>query len=64
MNNAGVIQRLDTTMYEDNGYTINETLTALGAGVYNNCYDATKMNYKAYDTVTDLPKNTWCRSPG
>ncbi|XP_022826463.1 xanthine dehydrogenase 1-like [Spodoptera litura] len=64
VNNAGVIQRLDTTIYEDNGYTINETLTALGAGVYNNCYDATKMNFKAYDTITDMAKNTWCRSPG
>lgn len=64
VNRAGVIQRLNSTIYEDNGYKVNETLTALGADVYNNCYDATKINYKAFDTVTDTAKNTWCRSPG
>ncbi|KAJ8719963.1 hypothetical protein PYW07_012006 [Mythimna separata] len=64
VNRAGVIQRLNTTIYEDNGHMLNETLTAFGADVYYNCYDATKMNYKSFDTVTDTAKNTWCRSPG
>ncbi|XP_075976857.1 uncharacterized protein LOC142977055 [Anticarsia gemmatalis] len=64
VNNSGVIQYINHTIYEDNGYKINETLTALGVDVFYNCYDVKKYNFKAYDTITDNAKNTWCRAPG
>ncbi|CAD0197572.1 unnamed protein product [Chrysodeixis includens] len=61
---SGKIQKIDLSLYEDNGYKINETLSALGVDVYYNCYDATKFNYKLFDTITETAKNSWCRSPG
>lgn len=64
VNHSGQIQKIDLSIYEDNGYKINETLSALGVDVFNNCYDATKFNYKLFDTITDTAKNSWCRSPG
>ncbi|XP_063894693.1 xanthine dehydrogenase/oxidase [Helicoverpa armigera] len=63
VNKSGVIQSLNTIIYEDNGYKVSETLTALTADVYYNCYIATAMNFKSYDITTDTHKNTWCRSP-
>ncbi|XP_026741742.1 xanthine dehydrogenase/oxidase-like [Trichoplusia ni] len=64
VNHSGQIQKIDLSIYEDNGYKINETLSALGVDVFNNCYDATRFNYKLFDTITDTAKNSWCRSPG
>ncbi|CAB3227920.1 unnamed protein product [Arctia plantaginis] len=64
VNKSGVIQYINETMYEDNGYKRNEILSTLGTGVYNNCYDATKFNYKVFDTITETAKNSWCRAPG
>ncbi|XP_031766920.2 aldehyde oxidase 1-like [Galleria mellonella] len=64
VNATGIIQYLNYNTYEGNGYTINETLSMLGAGVFNNCYNKTRWNFKGYDVTTDLAKNTFCRSPG
>ncbi|XP_026741596.1 xanthine dehydrogenase-like [Trichoplusia ni] len=64
VNREGLIQSLDSNLYEDSGYVINEMMSTLGLDVYNNCYDKSKINYKVYDTVTDMASNTFCRSPG
>ncbi|XP_041981242.1 xanthine dehydrogenase-like [Aricia agestis] len=60
----GVIQYNNFSSYSDNGYIVNEPLINLGLDVYNNCYDKTRWNYKAFNTLTDTASNTWCRSPG
>ncbi|XP_059045106.1 uncharacterized protein LOC131840908 [Achroia grisella] len=64
INASGIIQYLNYNLYEGNGYTINEQLSMLSIGVYNNCYKKTRWNFKGYDVITDLAKNTFCRSPG
>ncbi|KAJ8719329.1 hypothetical protein PYW08_011504 [Mythimna loreyi] len=64
VNKSGVIQYLNNTNYTDNGSKINEPVIAYGFDVYHNVYDVSKINFKAYNTVTDTPKNTFCRSPG
>ncbi|XP_026741880.1 aldehyde oxidase 1-like [Trichoplusia ni] len=64
VNSSGVLQYVNTTIYTDNGHMINEPCIVYGTDTYHNCYDASKYNYKAYNTVTDTPKNTFCRSPG
>ncbi|KAJ8719962.1 hypothetical protein PYW07_012005 [Mythimna separata] len=64
VNKSGVIQYLNNTNYTDNGSKVNEPVIAYGFDVYHNVYDVTKINYKAYNTITDTPKNTFCRSPG
>ncbi|KOB70290.1 Aldehyde oxidase AOX1 [Operophtera brumata] len=64
VNATGVIQSIVYRQYEDNGYKIDETLTLLGADVYNNCYTNTKWDFAVYDAITDTAKNSWCRSPG
>ncbi|KAJ8719328.1 hypothetical protein PYW08_011503 [Mythimna loreyi] len=64
VNNTGVIQTLDITSYTDNGCIVNEPVTAYGYDAYYNVYDVGKINYKSYNTVTDTPSNTFCRSPG
>uniref|UniRef100_A0A2A4JUF7 FAD-binding PCMH-type domain-containing protein n=1 Tax=Heliothis virescens TaxID=7102 RepID=A0A2A4JUF7_HELVI len=64
VNKSGIFQYINYSLYEDNGYAVNENLTGFGVNVYNNCYNATTWNYKAINTITDTAKNTWFRSPG
>ncbi|KAJ8719960.1 hypothetical protein PYW07_012003 [Mythimna separata] len=64
VNSSGVIQYLNNTSYTDNGCVVSEPVIAYGFDVYHNVYDTTRINYKAYNTVTDTPSNTFCRSPG
>ncbi|KAJ8719961.1 hypothetical protein PYW07_012004 [Mythimna separata] len=64
VNKSGVLQYLNTTNYTDNGIYINEPIVGYGFGVYHNVYDITKITYKAYNSVTDTPSTTFCRSPG
>ncbi|CAB3227915.1 unnamed protein product [Arctia plantaginis] len=64
VNKSGAFQYVNYTIYEDNGYAVNENLTEFGSKVYHNCYNASTWNYKCYNTITDTAKNTWFRSPG
>lgn len=64
VNDSGVIQHVDYTLYEDNGYKVNETLFQLGVEIYYNVYDSSRWSFKGYNVLTDTPKNTWCRAPG
>ncbi|XP_026741583.1 xanthine dehydrogenase/oxidase-like isoform X2 [Trichoplusia ni] len=64
VNSSGQLQYLNAELYEDNGYKTNEMVSTIGMDVYNNCYDKSKINFKYYDSITDMPKNTFCRSPG
>ena len=64
VNKSGVIQYMNNTNYTDNGCKINEPVVGYGYDVYHNVYDVKKINYAAYNCVTDTAKNTFCRSPG
>ncbi|KAM3961536.1 LOW QUALITY PROTEIN: uncharacterized protein ACR2FA_004430 [Aphomia sociella] len=63
-NASGEIQYLNYNLYEGNGYTTNELVSMLAYGVFNNCYNKKRWDFKGFDVTTDLPKNTYCRSPG
>ncbi|XP_053608547.1 uncharacterized protein LOC128674181 isoform X2 [Plodia interpunctella] len=64
VNADGLVQYVNYAIYEGNGYTYNETLSMLGADLYNNCYNKERWNFNGYDVITDLAKNTFCRAPG
>ncbi|XP_047508503.1 xanthine dehydrogenase/oxidase-like isoform X1 [Pieris napi] len=64
LNREGVIQYMDYTIYEDNGYLVNERLVMLTYDVYYNCYQQDRFNFKAFDVITNTASNTFCRSPG
>ncbi|XP_041981243.1 xanthine dehydrogenase-like [Aricia agestis] len=64
VNDQGVIQYINFSIYADNGYIYNENFTYYGMDAYYNCYDRGPWNYTSYNTVTDTASNTWCRSPG
>ncbi|XP_045452021.1 LOW QUALITY PROTEIN: xanthine dehydrogenase-like [Melitaea cinxia] len=60
----GKIQYLNHSLYNDNGYVINEPLMMFGVELYSNVYNNEAWNHKSFNTVTDTPSNTWVRSPG
>ncbi|KAJ2951525.1 hypothetical protein O0L34_g13677 [Tuta absoluta] len=64
VNEQGVIQYNNYDIYEDNGYIINEPFNFYVIDAYNNCYSNERWNFKIFNTVTNTPSNTWCRSPG
>ncbi|VVC98271.1 unnamed protein product, partial [Leptidea sinapis] len=63
VNQRGEIQFLKYELYSDNGYIIDEPLTALGLDSYYNCYDKSTWDYTVLNSITDTASNTWCRSP-
>ncbi|XP_041981244.1 xanthine dehydrogenase 1-like [Aricia agestis] len=63
VNEKGVIQYAKCEMYSDNGYVRAEDLQPIGLGEYHNCYKKEPWKYTSYNTLTDTPSNTWCRSP-
>ncbi|CAG4933330.1 unnamed protein product [Parnassius apollo] len=64
VNAQGVVQYMNYELYDDHGYVVNEPFLFLTTDIYNNCYSKTRWNYKSFNTTTDNPSNTWCRSPG
>lgn len=64
VNERGVFQFGNLTIFEDNGFTVNETFEDPAVDVYYNCYNKSRWNFKLYDSTTDTAKNTWFRAPG
>ncbi|XP_052742309.1 uncharacterized protein LOC112054760 [Bicyclus anynana] len=64
VNDNGVIQYANVDLYGDHGYIVNETMLLLGIDAYYNCYRKESWKCTIYNTITDTPSNTWCRSPG
>ncbi|XP_075976856.1 uncharacterized protein LOC142977054 [Anticarsia gemmatalis] len=64
VDSSGTIQYMDYTIFEDNGYKLNELLILVVDTVYSNCYDVTRWNYKSFNVFTDTAKNTLVRAPG
>ncbi|CAG4933306.1 unnamed protein product [Parnassius apollo] len=64
VNAQGVVQYMNYELYDDSGYVVNEPFLFLTTEIYNNCYSKARWNYKSFNTTTDNPSNTWCRSPG
>ncbi|XP_014217161.1 xanthine dehydrogenase-like [Copidosoma floridanum] len=60
----GKIQRLNGSYYGNKGAAFNESHATSAINFFYNCYDEKKWNTIGYDVKTDLPCNTWCRSPG
>ncbi|KAJ8668983.1 hypothetical protein QAD02_000242 [Eretmocerus hayati] len=60
----GAIQSLDASYYGNVGASFNETHSYGSLIAFRNCYDFSAWNLKGFDCRTDLPANTWCRSPG
>ncbi|CAG4933320.1 unnamed protein product [Parnassius apollo] len=64
VNAKGIVQYMNYKLYDDHGYVVNEPFLFLTTDIYNNCYSKTRWNYKSFNTTTDNPSNSWCRSPG
>ncbi|XP_045451999.1 xanthine dehydrogenase-like [Melitaea cinxia] len=60
----GKIQYLNHSLYDDNGYIVNEPLLMLGVELYSNVYNNEAWNHRSLNAVTDTASNTWVRSPG
>ncbi|KAM3962034.1 uncharacterized protein ACR2FA_003926 [Aphomia sociella] len=60
----GVIQYLDATIIQDQGYSINDSVVSYTAEGFPNCYKSDYMNVKFASVFTDLPCNTFVRAPG
>ncbi|XP_063828755.1 probable aldehyde oxidase gad-3 [Ostrinia nubilalis] len=64
VNSQGIIQYMNLDTFEDHGFMVNENLTFLAIGSYNNCYNPSRWKYRNFDTLTDTAKNSWFRAPG
>lgn len=62
----GKFLKLVSTVYEDAGYSSNESPMGHTQLVSKNCYDFTSENFilDGYMVLTDTPNNTACRAPG
>ncbi|KAJ2951445.1 hypothetical protein O0L34_g13598 [Tuta absoluta] len=62
-NSDGLIQYLKTKFYQNNGCSSNETISPLTLKHVFNCYETKRWHLEANSVLTDMPSNTWCRSP-
>ncbi|CAG9122421.1 unnamed protein product [Plutella xylostella] len=60
----GVIQYCDFSLYEDLGWIINELFLELGLTSVGNCYNKLRWDFTAYNVRTDKVRSCWMRSPG
>ncbi|CAH2090017.1 unnamed protein product [Euphydryas editha] len=64
VNRNGKVQYLNHSIYDDNGYVLNEPLMMFGVDLYSNVYNNEAWTHRSLNTLTDTPSNTWVRSPG
>lgn len=64
VNDAGEIQFLNGSIYQDDGHAPNDS--AIGATIHHvtNAYSPDRWNITGYGVKTDSAANTWCRAPG
>ncbi|XP_053687412.1 aldehyde oxidase 1-like [Sabethes cyaneus] len=60
----GKINRLNCTYTHDGGASTNTKLAFMTSDVFKNCYLTDRWNLVGNIARTDVPPNTWCRSPG
>ncbi|XP_054263505.1 aldehyde oxidase 2-like [Macrosteles quadrilineatus] len=65
VNNEGIIQYVNTDVYEDDGSAFNDPVVAFRTySQYPNIYELTTWGTKMQDVKTDKTCNIWARSPG
>nr|QLI62139.1 aldehyde oxidase 8 [Streltzoviella insularis] len=64
VDNDGKIQYLTATILEDNGSSNNEDILSYTIEGFKNCYNTDYFSVKTANLLTDLPSNTFARSPG
>ncbi|XP_058788820.1 xanthine dehydrogenase/oxidase-like [Phymastichus coffea] len=60
----GKIQELNGNYWGNCGAAFNESHALITIHHFYNCYDNSTWNMTGFDVITDVPSNTWCRSPG
>ncbi|KAG8310056.1 hypothetical protein J6590_071593 [Homalodisca vitripennis] len=60
----GVIQKMHIDYYQDDGATKNDSIAGYTLHYLSNLYDDSTWSVNGYGVKTDLPSQTWCRSPG
>lgn len=60
----GVIQYQNINYWGNKGCSFNESHGPVVMFYLPSCYDISTWNLTGCDVKTDLPGNTWCRSPG
>ncbi|XP_049766804.1 uncharacterized protein LOC126100259 [Schistocerca cancellata] len=60
----GVITYLEAKMYHNCGAHRNDSSAGVALESFKNCYDNSTWNVTAYNVITDVAPNTWCRAPG
>lgn len=61
---TGKISKLKNYYAEDNGYSINDSVTFLTNAFFPNCYMHDPIDNKGERVRTDAPCHTWFRGPG
>ncbi|XP_075210160.1 xanthine dehydrogenase-like [Lycorma delicatula] len=59
----GVIQYMQTQLYQDSGLVPNEILIPATLNSFRNIYDFSTWSVNGFIVRTDTPSNTWCRAP-
>ena len=60
----GRIQYLNSKHWGNAGSNFNELHAPIAAEQLKNCYDTSTWTFQGFEAKTDLPSNTYCRSPG
>jgi len=60
----GLLQAVDMSIYSDCGYNFNEGTSFFAASFAKNCYLSASWKFRPYLVKTDTPSNTYCRAPG
>jgi len=60
----GLLQAVDMSIYSDCGYNFNEGTSFFAASFAKNCYSSASWKLRPYLVKTDTPSNTYCRAPG
>nr|QLI62137.1 aldehyde oxidase 6 [Streltzoviella insularis] len=63
VNHEGEIQYLKNIIYQNGGFTPNETNTVLTVEHFPSCYDSRRWYIQVNTVLTDIHSNTWCRAP-
>ena len=64
VNEMGKIQEINAMYWGNLGGSFNETHSYGAVSHFYNCYDPSTWRVSGNDVKTDIPPNTWCRSPG
>lgn len=64
VDDKGLIQYLILNYYQDDGCNKNDSIASSTLYHMDSIYDMSTWTIYGYGVKTDLPSQTWCRSPG